>query len=248
MLYTQTFGTGNSKGLWLHGWLGSGEEGAVLQASLGSSFSLKCPDLPGHGKTAMNGFSLSKTLEAIAGLSEDCAWTGGYSMGGRLLMMAAARFPDAFRNLIIESASLGFSDPEMRGLRRKKDEERADLLQRDGLEKFCESWYQMEMWGGLQDFPDRKGDEEALGRALEKFSVGVQPDLRLWLQTTSCRVLWLAGTRDAVYAEQADWVRKNTRHLISFFDCGHNVHHQAPKEWAQVIDDFLKGPLYLAEQ
>lgn len=239
-LSAELYGAGACKGLWLHGWLGEGKEGKALQAELGTGYSLICPDLPGHGNTPLTDWTLASTLEAIAGLADGCDWAGGYSMGGRLLMMAAARYADAFQKLVIESASLGLADEKARAQRREKDLARGEELKAKGLSAFCEDWYAMEMWGGLDRPPTRRGNEAELAGALALFSVGNQPDLRQWLRFSSCRVLWLAGSRDAVYVENAKWVRQHCHHPVNILAAGHNVHLQQPQAWGMAVRNFLE--------
>ena len=238
-LNIREFGPGKCRGLWLHGWLGSGREGGLNQKALGQGYTLCCPDLPGHGETAIADGTLDGTLEAIARLARNCDWAGGYSMGGRLLMMAAAKYPDAFKTLVIESASLGLVDTATRDERKRVDHQRAEQLKAQGLDAFCEEWYQMDIWGGFTDFPSREGKTSELASALELFSVGNQPELRPWIKNTPCRILWLAGKKDPVYANQALWVKGNTPHQVALFDAGHNVHLQARDAWGKVLCEFL---------
>ncbi|WFB35694.1 alpha/beta fold hydrolase [Kiritimatiellota bacterium B12222] len=240
-MFRYEFGGGGSKGLWLHGWMGSGEDGKIVQAQLGAGTCLCCPDLPGHGNTPLAGWRLMDTLAHIAELAQGCRWVGGYSMGGRLLMMAAAKYPEAFHRLVIESASLGLANAAARTERRNLDQQRADQLRAEGLNAFCRRWYQMEMWGGFQDFPERKGEVEDLAGALMCYSVAHQPDLRQWITTTPCRMLWIAGQRDRVYVEQADWVKGHTRHDVRILDAGHNVHAQQGEAWAEAVGGWLNG-------
>ncbi len=240
-LNVHEFGQGSVRGLWLHGWMGSGREGDDLQKALGNAHALCCPDLPGHGGTPLADWDLDASLEAVASLAQNCDWAGGYSMGGRILMMAANRYPDAFSQLVIESASLGLENVNARETRKKVDHQRAEELISRGLETFCETWYQMDMWGGFTDFPNREGDAVDLAGALELFSVAHQPDLRLWILNSSCRLLWLAGQKDPVYAAQADWVKQNTPHEVEIFDTGHNVHAQAKNAWGNTVCGVLKA-------
>jgi 2-succinyl-6-hydroxy-2,4-cyclohexadiene-1-carboxylate synthase len=226
-------------GLWVHGFMGTGQQGAELQTGLGPEFRLRCPDLPGHGNTPVADRTLGGTLNHLAELAADCTWAGGYSMGGRLLMMAAAKHPGAFRHLVIESASLGYPSPNERARRREVDRLRGEKLISMGLSAFREEWYRMEMWGGWTPSSPAGGDEHELAAALTLFSTGNQPDMRLWLSTTTCRVLWLAGSRDPVYVEQSRWLERHTRHSPVLLDAGHNLHQQQLRSWANALRQFL---------
>jgi 2-succinyl-6-hydroxy-2,4-cyclohexadiene-1-carboxylate synthase len=240
LLMTRT----NSRGLWLHGFLGDGREGNRL-CSKGSLDALRedifCPTLPGHGLPPEACLSLSDTLDRIAEWAHGREWAAGYSMGGRLLMMAAARHPDAFSTLILESASLGYSDPEARKARREVDRDRADRLRAMGLPDFTEWWYALPIWKGSSPPPIRQGDPESLARALTTFSSGHQPDMRNWLRSTSCRILWLAGERDRGYVEQATEVsRIAPRVSVRIIpEAGHNIHHDQPDLWRDAVQSFL---------
>lgn len=232
------------QGLWLHGFLGSGSEGHRLFADWPEPRQWLCPDLPGHGERPQTHLDLGDTLEAIADLAAGCDCAAGYSLGGRLLMMAAARYPSAFSRLIVESASLGSADPEARARRRQLDAGRADDLRHRGLQAFCVDWYALPMWAGLSSPPVRTGHAEHLADALQAFSQGNQPDLLPWLSIAPQRILWLAGAEDTAYVLQAETVRRRAHRVqISLVQgAGHNVHDARPEAWRQQLLLFLQQP------
>ena len=89
LMTLRVFGPGSGqKILWLHGWMGNGGEGEGLQSQLGDNVQLICPDLPGHGERSLGETTLDDLLRDIAEMGERCQAAAGYSMGGRLLMMA----------------------------------------------------------------------------------------------------------------------------------------------------------------
>ena len=223
--------------LWLHGWLGHGSEGREVQKILGEEFCVVCPDLPGHGETPLGDWTLPGLLKEIAALAEKTDGAVGYSMGGRLLMMAAARYPQSFSSVVIESAHPGLISEVEKAERRRVDHQRARELTESGLSEFCATWYAASMWGGLTP-PVRKGDSEELAGALERFGLGHQPDLHPWLRTTSLPLLWLAGSRDQGYINHTKWLRKHTSHRAVLVDCGHNVHAQCPDAWCETLKEF----------
>ena len=224
--------------LWVHGWLGDGSEGKLLQDILGDTFQLICPDLPGHGQTPLEDWTFPKVLQELALLAHDCEAAMGYSMGGRFLMMAAAKAPLSFQQLVIESSHPGLQSEKERIARKQVDAQRSDELMEKGLCDFCDQWYSAPMWAGLTP-PERKGDSEQLAGALRKFGLSHQPDLRPWLRTTRNRLLWLAGSKDQPYVDHARWVRSNTTHQVEWIDAGHNVHGQCSEQWAESVRHFL---------
>jgi len=247
------FGTpGQPRQLWLHGFLGRGENWRETLSPWAGRFEFLCPDLPGHGATPWTGEGLSPTLAAIASLAKDCTLAGGYSMGGRLLMMAAARHPDAFRSLVVESASLGYADPTERASRRELDRSRADRLREIGLADFVRDWYAAPSWTSMREDPLRfaavladrsRGDASALAAALETFGPGHQPDLRQWLRYTHLPILWLAGGRDSTYVAEAEDVRQRMpRVRVAILPgAGHNAHLEQAETWRSAVHGFFQA-------
>ena len=227
------------KGLWVHGWLGQGSDGEALSRKLGMC--LVCPDLPGHGKTAIQGWTRNDLSRALADLAPECDWAGGYSMGARMLMLSACENPDAYHTLVLESAFPGYAEAEDREERRRLDAERAESLRQLGLEAFCRDWYRHAMWADMPP-PQRKGDPQQLAEALNRFSSGRQPDLRPWLRISPHRILWLAGSEDTAYAERVEWMRRNTRHRVALLEAGHAIHRVCPDDWARILLSFLTLP------
>lgn len=236
-MYIHRFGAGSEpKGLWLHGWMGSGFEGNALSARLGGS--LICPDLPGHGQTPLGEWTLSDVVKEIAVLAHGVSWVGGYSLGARILMMSAMAYPDVVGPMVLESGFWGYSTSEERQERKQTDRNRAEALLTNGLTRFTQCWYQHPMWGGYTP-ASRTGTESELAGALERFSSGLQPNLQPWLRTASSRVLWLAGKKDTAYATRADWVQTHTSHQVVLLDTGHNLHGEHPEAWAEAVNQFL---------
>lgn len=223
---------------WVHGWLGSGKEGAGLQKLLGDEFQLLCPDLPGHGETPLGEWTLTSVLKEIAQQAVGAEAAMGYSMGGRLLLMAASRSPLCFQRLVIESSHPGLGTVGERAERAAVDQERADRLKEQGISAFCDTWYAAPMWGGLAA-PDRNGHPLELAGALNRFSLSQQPNLRPWLKTTANQILWLAGSEDQTYADVAEWMETHTPHQVVMLPAGHNVHSQCARAWADAVSIFL---------
>lgn len=121
----QVFGKGPRLLFCLHGYGESGLEFAALGEQLGNEYTLVCPDLPLHGKTRWTDESfevddLYSLLMALAADTTLSAYTtpgttapgpgttpagrfsiAGYSMGGRLALSLAEKYPAELAELIL---------------------------------------------------------------------------------------------------------------------------------------------------
>lgn len=92
--------------LLLHGFLGAADDWRPLMAALGLRRRCVALDLPGHGSTTVSSeaaFSLEAAAQAVAALVEAEGLQGcqlvGYSLGARLALLLAARWPHLFSSV-----------------------------------------------------------------------------------------------------------------------------------------------------
>src|SRR5438105_5568987 len=128
-LELRRWGSGAEPVLFIHGFTGAGSTFDHLESLLGKSLSAAAIDLPGHGASpvAVNGGDgWNAAVESIASAIErahgGAAHLIGYSMGVRLALAVAVRFPSLVRSLILESGSPGLRTEEERAGRRAHDE------------------------------------------------------------------------------------------------------------------------------
>lgn len=114
---------GQAPVLFLHGFLGSAEDWLPLMQALGTQRRCVALDLPGHGNTAMQIYnpcsadgtihacSLEAVAAAIASLVKREGLHGcclvGYSLGARLALLLAARWPHLFSGVVSISGGQG---------------------------------------------------------------------------------------------------------------------------------------------
>jgi pimeloyl-ACP methyl ester carboxylesterase len=104
-LYYETHGSGRAMIL-LHGGLGSGEMFGPIIPTLAENHQVIAPDLQGHGRTADIDRPIDIRLMAddIAALIDhlglDKPDLVGYSLGGGVAFMTAAKYPDKIRKLV----------------------------------------------------------------------------------------------------------------------------------------------------
>jgi 2-succinyl-6-hydroxy-2,4-cyclohexadiene-1-carboxylate synthase len=116
------------------------------------------PDLPGHGHNTR--FPLSRPLSfdvVVADLELfleqielDQVGLIGYSMGGRIALYAALKFPEKIKALVLESASPGLADEQARRERAELDDKRAETLLAVGIDAFVEQWYELGLFRTLK--------------------------------------------------------------------------------------------------
>jgi len=122
-LHYEVSGSGNVPLICLHGWACNCEQFAELSRQLTNKFRVFSPDLPGHGRTPLNGFSPG--FESYAAKIVDFALRHklerpvllGHSMGGVLSLMVAARGRIQPRAIINLDGSLPPADETMAGQR-----------------------------------------------------------------------------------------------------------------------------------
>jgi len=213
-------------------------------------------DLPGHGLSIdlpSEAYEFSNVADGLlaalndAGISEmDLV---GYSMGGRVALEFAWRFPNLVRNLVIESTSPGLSSEEAREKRAESDAAWAEQLRTD-RDLFHQKWLAADLFSSIRKKPEimkilicerRSGDAREWARALEGLGQARQRDFRPWLADTNIKLTCISGALDQKYTEIASELSlKNERiRHITVPDAGHNVHLERPEMYLQTLQDIL---------
>lgn len=180
----------------------------------------------------------------------------GYSMGGRISLLAAeqlaasGRMPSA---LILVSAGLGIASEAERAKRRQQDEEWAALAHRDPA-LFWDRWYEQEIFASLQALhPEIKllweearisMNIEALSSQLRHLGPGCHEDLRPVLSgllRKGLRVLYIVGELDKKYLDLSKSVLEiGKATVVTVPGAGHVLPLEAPKVLAGEIRKFLE--------
>jgi len=248
-LKTQSWGRGETKALFIHGFAGTAGAFAHLEPLLGDFLSARSVELPGHSGTPVA--SWDETIDAIGALLDERTVLIGYSQGARIALGVAARFPEKIDRLILESCAPGFRRRRDRMLRRQGDAVLADLVLERGVESFVEYWENLPLFAGLRTLPKVEQDAlrsrrtahtaEGLAGALRELGQGAQPDLWPTLQGLRMPVLLLAGAQDEKYARLT---RKMSVDLplswrAIFKDVGHAPHLECPALYAAEVRNFI---------
>ena len=249
--------------VFLHGFMGSGDDWQEVVASLKENYYCMMIDFPGHGPGARQDGTPSWTMENTAGavistlkaahLRTPCFLTG-YSMGGRVALFLAIHYPQYFNGVVLESASPGLKTAEERQLRVAHDELLAERLEKEDFAAFLRFWYAQPLFQSVTeraDFPQllRKrmnNNPKALARSLREMGTGRQPSLWERLSSVKIPLLLIVGEKDSKFRAIAEEMiqRNSTLRMKIFPGCGHNVHLENPQKFSKVLHDFFAS-LYI---
>jgi 2-succinyl-6-hydroxy-2,4-cyclohexadiene-1-carboxylate synthase len=209
-LYYEVQGPANGRTLlFLHGFMGSLHDWGETVHGL-PQYRCILPDLAGHGRSvvcnAPDHWTMPGACALLIGLADDLGvrtWTPiGYSMGGRLALYLATRYPDRCDRLVIESASPGLPSRQEREQRQRWDEARASELESWDFSRFLTTWYSQPLFETLTRDRDRflrilerrqRNDPLALARSMRGMGTGAQPSLCPDIADAAARGLGRAG-------------------------------------------------------
>jgi len=242
--------------LFLHGFLGSGRDWLPVAGLLEGRFHCLMPDMAGHGDnhnlvepgpTAFHNAALD-LLHAIKPVHSGPIHLVGYSMGGRMALYLALRFPEKFITATVVSGSPGLRTGEERQSRRRQDESLADDLERD-FDAFLERWYRLPLFETLaahQSFTEilaarRMGNPRGLADSLRALGTGNQPSLWDALPENRLPVLFCAGEKDAKFVEIArQMVNLCPGSTLEIFPgCGHTLHVEERARFVERLTFFI---------
>jgi 2-succinyl-6-hydroxy-2,4-cyclohexadiene-1-carboxylate synthase len=243
--------------LFLHGFLGDCHDFDPVISWLADQFCCLSVDLPGHGKTKVRegeaSYAMLQTAEGLiqllASLEISTCSLVGYSMGGRLALYLALKFPQHFKRVVLESASPGLKTATEQAQRRDRDAQLAAQLETEDFSDFLRRWYSQPLFASLKQHPDfeqiverrRNNSPGDLARSLRYMSIGQQPSLWEQLPENQLPLLLLVGEQDtkfrAINTEMTDLCPQAKLSILK--GCGHNMHWENPQLFAQQVRDFL---------
>lgn len=243
--------------LFLHGFLGDHRDFAAVIAELKRDFYCIALDLPGHGRTQVVGdreqYSWPATAQALIqwlpSLAQPPWYLLGYSLGGRLALYLALRYPHYLARLVLESTSAGLSSETERQQRRQQDQAWIEQLQTRAFEQFLENWYAQAIFQSLRSHPQfpallrrrLENRPQSLVQSLHYLGLGYQPCRCPDLPLLSMPVLLLAGGQDQKFCQlngkMAAQIPQARFQPIK--QAGHNSHWEQPQAVVAALRDFF---------
>ena len=173
----------------------------------------------------------------------------GYSMGGRLALSFAEKYPRKVRKLILESSSPGLKTEEERKARRERDEKLAAFIEEKGIVEFVNYWENIPLFESQKNLPAsvRKKMREqrlrnspaGLAASLRGMGTGAQPSWWDELEHLEVETLLITGSLDEFChcgAPNAENFRA-CRHGL--FPVYHAIHVEDCKKFVTIVREFL---------
>lgn len=200
-------------------------------------------DLPGHGFSNHADADLWQIAELVSATCGRGIYLG-YSMGGRVALHIALRYPELTSHLVLIGATPGIVDIDERAARRRADEELAQSIEKDGVPTFIDRWLANPMFNGLPkssvDIADRnRNSASGLANSLRCAGTGTQESLWSQLPSLQMPVTLIVGAEDHKFAaigkDMAEAIgSRASLHLI--LGSGHTAHLEQPAAVAGVIN------------
>lgn len=241
--------------VFLHGFTGTENSLESVIPHLSSEIRVIAPLLPGHGftKFPIASYDMELQIDWLRQFLETLNLTEaalmGYSMGGRLALGYALRFP--VKQLILVSASPGISNAQDRFERVHADGKLAERIEREGLAKFVDYWESIPLFETQRQLPQSvrekirserlHHDPVELAKSLREFSTGQMPNYWPQLASYNEEVSLLVGERDAKFVAINEKMEKSIpfAKLFRFEQLGHAIQVENPKMFATIIEDIL---------
>lgn len=241
--------------VFIHGFLGSGEDWKKVVAQLSDEYYCVTLDLPGHG----NSFNISvscleqsvilieKTLSAHAITNYIFI---GYSLGARLIAYGAAkRLFTSMQAFVLEGANLGGLTEQERERRLVNDTRWSQRFCSQPLKKVLQKWYQQPVFSSLDErlrsalidkrykINSRTGlINKNLGQMLLASSLAKQDDLRAQLQDLAIPKCYFVGEYDTKFCRLS---AEYQIPVIKIFHAGHNGHIENPDGFVSALETFI---------
>ena len=243
----------------LHGFTGSMKTWQHVVHQLPASIHVVAVDLIGHGQTSapkeLQPYLMDAHIDLLEQLFERLQLKQftllGYSMGGRVALSYAIRYPHRISALILESASPGLAQSEERMARKLADDTLAKKIEVNGITAFVNKWESIPLFATQKGLSQEIQQEiraerlaqttKGLANSLRGMGTGMMPSLWHKLHELNIRVTLITGSLDLKFEQLAV---KMLDHLqdaahISVNGAGHAIHVENPVEFATIVKERL---------
>ena len=240
----------------IHGFTGSSSSWEEIIKLLNkSSYAI---DVAGHTKSTFNSIKnpyvisdwCSEFYMILHNLSISKINICGYSMGGRLAIAFASKYPEKINSLILESTSVGIDESEKRSERYYSDKETAINI-KENLSSFVNLWSKNILFSKQEERNPKQWKKqkeirlshtpEQLSKALETFSPSNMPYYEKQFQEFSFPISIINGSEDGKFiklGKNMTLMNDNAKQYI-VHDANHNTHLESPNLFVDILNNAI---------
>lgn len=244
-LATEQLSAAGSRVVFVHGFTQTRESWRPIASRFAHDYEAVLVDAPNHGASHAQDASLPEAARMISDVVSGGTCIG-YSMGGRMALLAALNHPDAIGALVLVSATPGIEDAAERRARKFSDEELATSIEQHGTAAFLDSWLTQPMFAHLRPTAEdiaarRRNPAGALAQSLRTCGTGNQDPLWSRLATLTRPVLLICGEDDPKYTEIACRMLAALpqARLEIIEGAGHTPHLEQPDTFVALVLEWL---------
>ena len=245
----------------LHGFTGSTKTWHEVAALLPKTYRIIAVDLIGHGQTDSPEdaiyYTMKYQIELLHKLFEVLQLKQfhlvGYSMGGRVALSYAVQYPEKLVSLILESATPGIIDEQLRIERQHSDYTLACKIEEEGVEAFISFWENIPLFETQKQLPakrqaklrNERQNQQAVGLAnsLRMMGTGKMPEMWGHVASLPMQTTLITGELDTKFiniANEMQQVNKSIHHII-VPSVGHAIHVENSKKFATIVKEAISN-------
>ena len=257
-LFSQVQGKAENPTLvFLHGFLGNTDDWSEAIKHLKGDYYCVSIDLPGHGHSVPISPSFQEDFQychrlirsALDDLHVKQYTFIAYSLGGRIALDYARTQNDSgLQALILESCHIGLTNLADKEQRYRHDLNWAKRFATQAMTESLKQWYEQDVFSDLDDWEKqmlirkrRHNYGVYLANMLLATSLSKQTNAQPFLLSNDIKqqplpIYYCFGERDLKFKKLAGTLSAQTNIQVTQFNgAGHNIHQQAPLQYAQFI-------------
>ena len=243
--------------LFLHGFTGSSKSWDETRSNL--NYPSIAIDLPGHGRSSFNTLDVEYNYKdfrtelflSLKKLGIEQIHLCGYSMGGRIAISFAQKFPQLIKTLILESTTLGITRNDEKIKKLEDDVELSNSII-SSIDSFIEEWsvnplFVSQKERNINGFNKQKKirlnhNPIQLAKSLTSFSKGTMPAFEEAFGLFDFPVFLINGSDDTKYIKLARDMMKINKKAKQFIvdDSSHNVNIENNEYFIYTLNNILR--------
>lgn len=249
--------------LFLHGFTGTSETYSDWMENWKADYHCLSLDIIGHGKTDAPIKSsryqmeqITRDIQQLLVAKEITEVTLiGYSMGGRVAISFASRYPAFVDAMVLINSSPGLANDDARAERRAADEKLAIWLKKVGIKQFVDYWENLPLFASQKSLPKEKQlatrktrlAQREIGLANSLIGMGTGAQTSYWKSLSGFQfpVLLITSEFDSKFKKIATQMLEQLPNakIIEIKDAGHAAYLEQPKLIQETINHWLLSQL-----